>query len=55
MLLAKSSGEKCPACGYLRADHIDPPAPPRIKGHLGATENRPGLCLIKNVGKVPHR
>lgn len=45
----------CPACGQPRALHtLGPPTPPQIKGHLGATEDRPGSCLVEGVGRVEH-
>lgn len=51
----RQSGD-CPACGHPRALHtLGPPSPPQTKRHLGATEDRPGACLVQGVGRVEHR
>lgn len=35
----------CGRCGQPQSKHIPgPPTPPLTKGHLGATEDRPGIC-----------
>lgn len=52
--VAPSAEPSCPACGSPRSEHVGPPAPPLIKGHLGAKESRPGSCLLRGGRVAEH-